>query len=164
MLDTIERRRSIRQYSRAGVSEEDVQRLLQAAMAAPSARAQDPWHFIVVRDAETRSLLAATHGFSGMCAQSPVVIVVCGDAALSEHWVSDCSAATQNILLAATALGLGSCWVATYPRPEREAHLRSVLGLPANIKPLCMIPIGHPAEEKPARSRYSADKVHHQRW
>jgi len=164
MIDVIKKRRSIRQYTGEDVSEEDVRQLLEAAMAAPSGSARDPWHFIVVRNPETRAQLAATHDFAGMCARAPVVIVVCGDEELSHHWIADTSAATENLLLAATALGLGTVWIGIYPRPEREAHVRTVLGIPEHMRILCLVPVGHPAEEKPARTRYKPEKVHYEKF
>jgi nitroreductase len=161
MLDLIKKRRSIRQYTNQDVSEDQVKQLLEAAMAGPSGRALDPWHFIVVRDPDRRARLAATHTFSDMCARAPVVIVVCGDEKLSDHWISDSAAAAENLLLAATALGLGSVWVGIYPRAEREAHVREVLAIPPHIRILCLAPVGHPAEEKPARTRFNPAKVHY---
>ena len=164
MLDLIKRRRSIRQYTNENVSEEQVRQLLEAAMSAPSGRALDPWHFIVVRDAAARQKLAATHTFSDMCSRAPVVIAVCGDEKLSDHWIADGAAATENILLAASSLGLGGVWVGIYPRTEREAHVREALGVPPHIRILCLLPIGHPAEEKPPRTRYDPAKVHNEKF
>jgi len=160
MIDLIKRRRSIRQYTNESVSDEHVQQLLEAAMAAPSASARDPWHFVVIRDAATRQKLSQTHTFSDMAARAPVVIAVCGDEVVSRHWVADCAAATENLLLAVTALGLGAVWVGVYPGTEREDHVRAVLNIPSNIRILCLIPIGHPAEDKPPRTRFNAEKVH----
>jgi nitroreductase len=160
MIDLIKRRRSIRRYTSDPVSEEHVRQLLEAAMSAPSGRAIDPWHFIVVRDAATRQKLAATHTFSDMCSRSPVVIAVCGDEHLSDHWISDDAAAAENILLAATALGLGAVWVGIYPRAEREAYVHEVLDVPSHIRILCLIPVGHPDEQKPPRTRFNAERVH----
>lgn len=164
MLDLIKQRRSIRQYTNQNVSEEQVRQLLEAAMSAPSGSARDPWHFIVVRDAATRQKLAATHTFSDMCARAPIVIAVCGDEKVSDHWISDGAAATENLLLAATALGLGAVWVGIYPRAESEAHVREVLGIPPHIRILCLIPVGHPGEEKPPRTRYNPAKVHNEKF
>jgi nitroreductase len=95
-----------------------------------------------------------------MCANAPLVIAVIGDPSASEHWVEDCSAAAENLLLAAAALDLGSVWVAVYPRAEGEARVRSILGIPADLRVLCLLPIGHPAESKPPRTRYEESKVH----
>lgn len=160
MLDLIKKRRSIRQYTDQDVTDEQVRMLLEAAMAAPSGSALDPWHFIVVRDAAARQKLASTHTFSDMCARAPVVFAICGDEKFSAHWIADCAAATENLLLAATALGLGGVWVGVYPRAEREDHVRAVLGVPPHIRILCLVPLGHPAEDKPPRTRYAAAKVH----
>ena len=164
MLDLIKRRRSIRQYTSQDVSDEQLQQLLEAAMAAPSASARDPWHFVVIRDAATRQKLSQTHTFSDMAARAPVVIAVCGDEQMSRHWVADCAAATENLLLAVTALGLGAVWVGVYPGAEREDHVRAVLNIPAHIRVLCLIPIGHPAEDKPPRTRFNPGKVHREKF
>ncbi len=159
--DWVLKRRSIRAYTDAPVSDAAVDALLQAAMAAPSANDIRPWAFIVVRDPERRRQLAETHQWSQMCAGAPVVIVVVGDPVASEYWVPDCSAATENLLLTAASLDLGAVWVGVYPRCEREAHVRRVLDIPDRLPVLCVIPVGRPAEEKPARTRYEATKVHH---
>jgi nitroreductase len=131
-------------------------------MAAPSASDIRPWAFVVVRDLERRRSLAETHQWSTMCARAPVVIVVVGDPAASDHWVEDCSAATENLLLAVAGLDLGAVWVAVYPRPQREAHARRVLNIPDRLRVLCLVPIGHPAELKPSRTRYEQSKVHYE--
>jgi nitroreductase len=155
------KRRSIRVFTNAPVDEPAVDALLQAAMAAPSARDIRPWAFVVVRDPECRRRLAATSEWSQMCAEAPVVIVVVGDPAASDFWIQDCSAATENLLLAAAGLGLGAVWVGVYPRGERETHVRRTLDIPDGMHVLCVVPVGHPGEEKPARTRYEAGKVHH---
>lgn len=161
-LEWIFRRRSIRAYTSEPVSDEEIRALLEAAMAAPSANDVRPWAFIVVRDPARRRALAKTHQWSYMCARAPVVIAVVGDPIKSDHWVEDCSAATENILLAATSLGLGAVWVALYPRPQREDYAREILQIPEHLRPLCLVPIGHPAEPKPARTRFEAHKVHYE--
>lgn len=164
MLGAIERRRSIRQYTREAVTDDQVRTLLEAAMAAPSARGLDPWEFIVVRDAELRRQLAQVHRFASMAADAPVVIVVCGNERLSDHWVEDCSAATENLLLQATDMGLGGVWVAAYPRVEREQRIRQLLGVPPSLRVLCLVPVGHPAEQKPPRTRFDPAKIHWERY
>ncbi len=163
-LEFIKSRRSVREYTEASVAPEHVQALLEAAMAAPSGNNRRPWEFVVVADPETRRLLAQTHQFSGMAAYSPVVFVVCGLESASRHWVSDCSAATENLLLEAVALGLGAVWVAVYPDAQREQYVRQVLGLPSDLRPLCLVPVGHPAELKPARTQFEANRVHYERY
>jgi len=164
MLETILKRRSIRLYTSEDVSSEQVAALFEAAQAAPSANDSRPWAFVVVRDAGRREALGQTHPWSGMCAAAPVVMVVLGDPLASRHWVEDCSAATENLLLAVTALDLGAVWIAVYPEPAREAHVRRVLGVPDNLRVLCLIPVGHPAESKAPRRRSQADKIHYETY
>jgi len=161
MLELIKRRRSIRKYTDEPVSDADIKALLEAAMAAPSASNLQPWEFIVVREEGLRRKLAETHPWSRMCADAPVVFVICGDERRSDHWVEDTSAATENLLLAATGLGLGAVWVAIYPRPHREEHVRNLLGIPPELRILCLVPVGHPAESKPPHTKYDERKVHY---
>lgn len=167
VLDWIHARRSIRKYTAEAVSEADVTELLEAAMAAPSAGNQQPWHFIVIRD---RSLLNAIPGFhphAGMALQAPVGILVCGDPALEKHpgyWVQDCAAATENLLLAVTAKGLGAVWCGVYPKPERVEGFTRLLGIPAPVIPFSFVPIGHPGESKPPARRYNPERVRLDRW
>lgn len=157
-------RRSIRAYTAEPVTDDQMAALLQAAMAAPSANDVRPWAFVVVRDPVRRRALAETHPWSGMCADAPAVVVVVGDPQASDHWIEDCSAATENLLLTASDLGLGAVWVAVYPRGEREAHVRRALRIPDRLRVLCLLPIGHPAEQKPPRTRYEASKMHSETW
>ena len=158
------KRRSIRAYTDVPVTDEQIQALLQAAMAAPSANDVRPWAFVVVRDPARRRVLAETHQWSHMCADAPVVIVVLGDPAASDHWIEDCSAATENLLLAAAALDLGTVWIAVYPQLQHESHVRRVLRIPERLRVLCLVPGGHPTETKPPRTRYEEGKVHHETW
>jgi nitroreductase len=160
-------RRSIRRYEDRPVPEEAVQRLLEAAMAAPSAGNQQSWQFVVISDRDLLSRVPSVHPYSAMVPTAPVAVLVCGDLHLDTHtgyWVQDCSAATQNLLLAAHALGLGAVWLGCYPREERVAGLRSLLGLPEHIVPLALVPIGYPAETKPSGSRYDPERVHRNGW
>jgi nitroreductase len=164
MLDLIKRRRSIRKYTGEPVSDEDVERLLEAAMAAPSASNSQPWEFVVVRKAGLRQKLAQTHLWSRMCADAAAVFVVCADERRSSHWVEDTSAATENLLLAAAGLNLGAVWVGIYPNSQREEHVREALGIPPKLRVLCLVPVGHPAESKPPRTQYDERKVHYDRY
>jgi nitroreductase len=161
MLDLIKRRRSIRKFTNAPVSDADIQTLLEAAMAAPSANDLRPWEFVVVRRPELRRRLADMKQWSYMAADAPVVFVVCGDEQSSAHWVEDASAATENLLLAAAALDLGGVWVAVYPDQPREQYAREALGIPAELRVLCLVPVGHPAESKPTHTKYDPAKVHY---
>jgi nitroreductase len=163
-LNVIFARRSIRAYSGEPVSEADIEALLQAGMAAPSGSNRKPWHFVVVTDAQTLGALADAHPFGKMLRHAGLGIAVCGDPQISEWWAQDCTAATENILIAAVALGLGGVWVGCHGRPEREAAVRSVLGIPAHIGVLSLLSIGHPAEQKEARTQYDPDRVHRQGW
>jgi len=162
MLEWIKARRSIRRYTDEIVNEEHIQALLEAAMAAPTASNKQPWEFVVVRDAARRKALSQVHQWSYMAAEAPVVFVICGREDVSKHWVEDCAAATENLLLAATALGLGGVWVGIYPTAEREAQVQRLLHLPECVRPLCLVPLGHPAETQPPRTQYDASKVHNE--
>jgi len=165
LIQTIFARRSIRRYTAEPVSEADIKTLLEAAMAAPSASNLKPWHFVVVTERRTLDGLAEAHPYGKMLFEAPLCIAVCGDPAISErYWVQDCSAAAENLLLAATALGLGAVWLGVYPNEERVAAMRQVLGIPETIVPLNLISIGHPMEEKEPRTQYDESRVHRERW
>lgn len=166
-LQAILSRRSIRQYTGQPVSEDDITELLRAAMAAPSAGNEQPWQFVVIRDRQTLDAIPNHHPYATMVRQAPVAILVCGDLDMEKHagyWVQDCAAATQNILIAAHARGLGAVWLGVYPREERMAGLQKLLGLPERIIPFALIPVGYPAEDKPPANRYDPARVHLNRW
>ena len=164
LIQAIFTRRSIRRYSADPVGEEDVKTLLEAAMAAPSAGNSQPWHFIVVTDRQTLDALAEVHTYGKMLFEAPLCIAVCGDPSLSRHWVQDCSAATENLLLAVAALGLGAVWLGVHPDADRSAAVRELLGIPESMAPLNLISIGHPAEEKEPRTQYDEARVHRELW
>jgi len=161
-MDWILRRRSIRNYSELAVSDEYIEDCLRAAMAAPSANDLRPWAFVVVRAAERRQGLAKIHQWSYMCASAPVVVAVLGDPEVSPHWVEDCSAATENLLLSVSGYDLGAVWVGIYPNTEREAKVRQLLEIPDRFRVLCLVPIGKPAESKLPRTRYDESKVYNE--
>ncbi len=163
-LAAIFSRRSIRAYTDEPVGEEDLHSLLEAGMAAPSASNRKPWHFVAVTDRETLQALAAAHPYGKMLARAGAAIAVCGDPSISAWWVQDCSAATENILIAATALGLGAVWLGSHGNPERERAIRGVLGIPDSMGVLSLLSIGHPAEEKEPRTQYDESRVHRDRW
>ncbi len=165
LIHTIFARRSIRSYTAEPIGEAHIKTLLEAAMAAPSASNLKPWHFVVVSDRQTLDSLAEFHPHGKMLFEAPLCIAVCGDSTIStRYWVQDCSAATENLLLAAVALGLGAVWLGVYPKEDRVVAVRKVLNLPEPIVPLNLISIGHPAEEKAPRTQYDAARVHRQRW
>jgi nitroreductase len=164
-IKTIISRRSIRKYTKEPVSKEDLKTLLEVAMAAPSASNRQPWNFIVVTDRKTLDKLADAHSHGKMLYDAPLCITVCGDTSIAERfWVQDCSAATQNILVGVTTLGLGAVWLGVYPRKERIKDVKEILGIPKGITPLCLISIGHPDEEKEPRTQYIEEKVHREKW
>ncbi len=168
-LDFIFGRRSIRVYSPGEVSEAAVTRLLEAAMAAPSAMTKDPWRFVTVRDRQTLAKLATLHPGAAMLSSAAMAIVACGDlnAAFESnisYLLQDCSAAIENLLLAAHAQGLGACWVGIHPGQALIKQVKQWLGLPGSIVPVAVISLGLPGEEQPARTRYNADYVRRERW
>ena len=164
-LSALFSRRSVRTYSGEPVSAADADALLQAAMAAPSASNRKPWHFVAVADRATLDELAAIHPHGKMLAGAGLCIGVCGDRDISpDFWVQDCSAATENILVAAAMLGLGAVWLGVHPRAERERELKGLLGIPERFGLLCLVAVGHPAERPAARTQYDAERVHQGRW
>ncbi len=168
-LDALRTRRSIRKYTDQPIDDFLLDQILAAGMQAPSARNEQAWQFVVVRRPATLQALSQVSPYAGMVAKAPVTLVVCGDLereTVSDlgYWVMDCSAATQNILLAAHALGLGAVWVAVYPRAERVAALRQVLPLPERIVPLCLVPLGYPAETRAQADRFDRARVHAEQW
>lgn len=162
-------RRSIRIYAPGDISESMVTRLLEAAMAAPSAGAKDPWRFVVIREREMLSKIAAGLPFGKMLATASLGIVVCGeldaahDGQLS-YLLQDCSAATENLLLAVHALGLGACWLGVHPREDRVRKLGELLSLPASVIPVACIAIGLPGERKEPRTRFNPAYVRREKW
>ena len=164
LIEAIFARRSIRKYTVEPVSEADIKTLLEAAMAAPSASNRKPWQFVVVTERQMLDALAKVHPHGKMLFEATLCIAVCGDLTTFERfWVQDCSAATENLLLAATALGLGAVWLGVHPREDRVAAVRQVLGLPETITPLNLVSIGHPAEDKEPRTQYDESRVHRER-
>lgn len=160
-------RRSIRKYTADPVSDDDVRRLLDAAMIAPSAGNARPWQFIVVDDPDLLQRVPEINPFAAMAPRSPVSIVVCGDTAAEKYpgfWVQDCSAAVQNLLLAATGLGLGAVWTGIYPMEERVRGFRELLRMPDHVVPLALVVLGHHAGNPERQSRFDAGKVHRNRF
>ncbi|MHB1296011.1 MAG: nitroreductase family protein [Anaerolineae bacterium] len=168
IMEHILGRRSIRKYTDEPVQDEDLARLLQAAMAAPTASNRRPWEFVVITDPDV--LHGLRRGLILGNFQAPAAVVVCGNMERAypgfarDFWVQDCSAATQNILLAAHGLGLGAVWVGVHPVSLLVSHVRRTLGLPKQVVPLNVIHVGHPAETKEPRTQYDAGRVSWQRY
>ena len=162
-INNIMTRTSIRQYTNEPVSKADIETMLRAGMAAPTAVNKQPWHFVVVTD--KAKLKALSGGRGRMLEQCAVAIVVCGDmekampGKAKEYWIQDCSAATENILLAANALGLGAVWTGVYPMEDRMAAVSKAMKLPETIVPLCTIVIGHPAEQPKPKDKWKPENV-----
>lgn len=164
-IKTIFARRSIRKYTTEPVDEKDIKTMLEAAMAAPSASNLKPWHFIIITNRQKLNRLAEIHPHGKMLFEAPLCVAVCGDTTISpSFWIQDCSLAAENLLIAATALGLGSVWLGGYPREERVNAIKKELKLPENITPLNLISIGHPAETKEPRTQYDEQRVHYNKW
>jgi len=163
-MEAILARRSIRRYLDKEVEKEKLNLLLEAAMAAPTAMNIKPWEFVVITEPENLSKIRSVSPLGKYSA--PAAIVVCGNTSFFKHpmvsrfWVQDACAATQNILLAAVELGLGTVWVGVHPIKIFTDRISKILNLPNQVVPLNIIFIGYPAEEKPARTQFNSDRVH----
>lgn len=169
-LETIFNRSSIRSYSSEKVEKDAILTLLKAGMSAPSAVNKQPWEFIVIDDKDLMGKIGDEFKNAGMIKKASCAIIVCGDMNLTlggdvqEFWVQDCSAATQNILLAAHSMGLGAVWCGVYPNPERVEALKNLLSLPDNIVPLNIIPIGVREKEQEPKDKWKEEKIHWNKW
>ena len=166
-MEAILSRRSIRRYTSEPVSDDLEEELLRAAMSAPSAGNERPWHFVIIKDRRTMKSIQEFHPFARMLDEAPMAILVCGDVNLEKYhgfWVQDCSAATENILIAARALGLGAVWLGLHPLEERVTGMRKLLGIPDHVVPLSLVSVGYPKDEPRPADRYQAARVHYDRW
>lgn len=166
-MDAILTRRSIRKYTDKRVPEDVVNQLLRAAMAAPSAANEQPWHFVVITDRSIMSQVPSFHPHSHMLKEAALAILVCNDGSLElmkGRGVLDCAAATQNILLAAHSLGLGAVWLGIYPVEERMNGMRKLLNMPSRVVPVSLVSIGYPDERLRSEDRFKEERVHYQRW
>lgn len=170
-LEIIYTRRSVRTYSNKEIKDEEIMKILKAAMQAPSAGNEQPWHFIVIRDKEKLRKMSEAFTFGQMLPNASAAIVVCADPKLSKYpyemWIQDCSAATQNILIAARCLGIGSVWLGVYPREERMAQLRKILQIPDEIVVFSVVSLGYPKSENEfyeAADRFREDRIHVEKW
>ena len=169
-LDVIKTRVSVRQFTGEKISDEQIQTLLECAMAAPSAVNKQPWAFVVVKDEAMLARLAEASPYSRCDNHPACAIVLCGDltkaleGAAQEYWVQDVSAATENLLLAVHAMGLGAVWTGVYPIAERVAAVSAVLALPEHIIPLCIVPVGVPAEQPAVKDKFKPENIHYEKW
>ena len=162
-LDNIFSRKSVRSYTEETVTPQQVETMLRAAMSAPSGMNVQPWRFVVVTEQATKEKLAG--GFNKMIAKAPVVFVVCGQTIRNGqpngNWTADCAAAAENLLLAAEAQGLGAVWTACYPYDDRMNPAIEALGLPEDVKPYCIIPVGHPASKDKPKDKWKPENIHY---
>lgn len=165
LKDVLLKRRSVRKFTDEPVSKEMIEELLHAAMSGPSACNKKPWEFYVITNEAMLEELKTASKFTRI--SSKLAIVVCGDLSralplhMANYWIQDCSAATENILLRATDLGLGAVWCGIHPQERAEGKVRKCLGISENLIPLNIIYIGHPAEEPEARDQYDENRVHY---
>jgi nitroreductase len=171
-LDTItaiHQRKSVRNFTGEPVSADELETLLKAAMAAPSAVNCQPWEFVVVTERPTLNSLADALPYAKMLYKAGAAIIVCGlpkkaHKKMTEYAIIDSALASQNILLAAEAIGLGAIWTAAYPYPDRMAPVRSILDIPEDVIPLNVIPIGHPTGEDKPIDKYNDKNIHKEKW
>jgi nitroreductase len=165
VLDLMYSRQRVRDFTDAPVSDEQLEAMLKAAMAAPSVQDRRPWHFVVVRKRKTLDKLAQLHKYAYMLEKAQLAVVICGDQKVSEkYWVEDGCVATQNLLLAAKALGLGGVWISIYPKKKHQNAVREMLGIPDHMGVLCILAVGTPAKREQVSTRFDPKRVHQEEW
>ncbi len=171
VMSNILQRKSVRSFTNQPIEKSKLDTLVRAAMAAPTGKDMRPWKFVVVNDKQAMKSLATQLPYAKMLAEAQAAIVVCGDMSVvdkdgkpSTNWTFDCSAATENLLLQAEAMGLGAVWTGAYPYDERVAAVKVALKLPDNIIPLNVIPIGYPKGNPQPKDKYNADNIHYNLW
>lgn len=169
-IQNIMTRVSVREFTGEKISEAQLDTLLRAAMAAPSAINKQPWAFIVVTDEEKIAALGAALPYSRCSNKPAVAIIPCGDLSkaiegeMANFWINDVSAATENLLLAAHSMGLGAVWTGLHPDMNRAKMVQDMLGLPEHIIPLCVVPVGVPAEQPEIKDKYKPENIHYNQW
>ena len=171
VLENILSRKSVRSYTDEPVRRSQLDTLLRAAMAAPTGRDMRPWKFVVIDDKAAMAALADSLPYAKMLREAQAAVAICGDLSVTDdkgnpstNWTFDCSAATENLLLAAEALGLGAVWTGVYPYEERVEAVKSALGLPEEIVPLALVPIGHPKGDPQPKDKFNKDNIHYNGW
>lgn len=166
-IEAILSRRSMRKYTDQPIEDAALEILLKAAMAAPSAGNQQPWHYIIVKNRDSLEQVTMIHPHAQMLTKAALGIVICADTQLEkfkDYYPLDCSAATQNMLLAAHALGIGACWLGIYPNTERMQGIRQLFSLPDHVVPVSMISMGYPSHPKNPGNRFNTERIHHEQW
>lgn len=170
VLENILTRTSIRAYTADTVSAGDIETLLKAAMAAPTAGNKQPWRYVVIENRATLDSIGANFGSMKMASQAPLAILVCGDLDATfpedgrDYWIEDTSAAMENLLLAAHSIGLGAVWCGVYPKQDRVSAFSEMFSLPENILPMGLAVIGHPAENPTPKDKWTPGYIHHESW
>jgi nitroreductase len=167
LMEALTTRRSVRRFEPKPVPGELVKMMLRAAMQAPSAANAQPWHFVVITERLALEKVTEFHPAAESLHQATLAILVCGDSQLEkrpDRWIMDCSAATQNILLAAHANGLGAVWLGIHPDPIRIEGLRRLANLPDHVHPLSLVAVGYPEQETKPVDRYRAERIHYETW
>jgi nitroreductase len=166
-LEAILSRRSIRKYTSDPITDQEIEILLQAGMSAPSSGNAQPWHFIVIRDHSTLDEIPKFHRFASMIPSAQAAILVCGDEKLENHpgrWPLDCSAATENILLAAHAQGIGAVWVSVHPDQDQVDVISKLYKLPPSVHPVSLVVLGRSNEQKLPPHRFKPERIHKEHW
>ena len=169
-INNIMTRMSVREFTGEKISDGQIDTLLRAAMAAPSAINKQPWAFVVVTEDSVLSKLGEVLPYS-RCSNHPAIAVIpCGDLSkaiegeMAGFWINDVSAATENLLFAAHAMGLGAVWTGLHPDMKRAGMVQEMLGLPEHIIPLCVVPVGVPAEKPEVKDKYKPENIHYNAW
>lgn len=166
-IKALHTRRSIRKFTGKEIPAEKLDIIMRAAMAAPSAGNAQPWHFVVIDDRKILDTIPSIHQYAGMCKTAGCAVLVCADLSLEKYpgyWVQDCSAATQNILLAAHDIGLGAVWCGIHPDEQRERDFAAMFTLPENVRPVSLVVMGISEQEAKAVDRYDASRLHKNEW
>ncbi|NDV20129.1 nitroreductase family protein [Pseudodesulfovibrio sp. JC047] len=164
IMDALLTRRSVRQFTDQAIPESTITQILGAAMMAPSAGNAQPWQFIVITDREKLDAVAAFHPHVSMTKHAPLGILVCADLSKEKYpgfWEQDCSAAMQNLLLAAHGLGLGAVWTGVHPLEDRVAAFTHLCDLPDHVIPLGFVPMGWPAQTPTSQTRFKKERIHY---
>lgn len=170
ILNNIHSRKSVRHFTDEKISSDQLITLAKAAMAAPTARNTQPWQIIAIDDRVILDSLSKALPYAKMLEQAPAAMIVCGDMTKAmegegrQFWIQDCSAATENLLLAAEGMGLGAVWTAVYPDSERIKGVCTTLGLPSYIIPLNVIPVGYPTGEDMPKIKWNEESFHYNSW
>ena len=167
LLEGLMTRRSVRNFNYRPIDEETIEKMLRAAMQAPSGMNRQPWQFFVITDREILLKIPKVHPHADMTSQASLAVVVCADETIlanPKRWALDCSAATLSLQLAAHGLGLGAVWCGVYPDEDRQRELKNLLKLPEMIHPFSLVPIGYPAEPLPIVDRFIPERIHTNQW